>query len=67
MIKINNKDITEIYFNNKKISVVYKSGKIIWQAIRSCFGSGFWVDEKPWLNNEGWKNNKNKYYVKESL
>ena len=58
MIKINNKDITEIFFNNKKISVVYKSGKIIWQAIRSCFASGFWANEKSWLNNEGWNNNK---------
>ena len=58
MIKINNKDITEVYINSKKISVIYKSGRLIWQAIRSCFGSGFWVNEKPWLNEEGWRNIK---------
>lgn len=58
MIKINNKDITDVYCNNKKISVIYKSGKIIWQAIRSCLGSGFWVNEKGWINDEGWKNLK---------
>ena len=54
MIKINNKDITYVYCN-KKISVIYKSGKIVWQAIRSCFGSGFWVNKKGWINDEGWK------------
>lgn len=25
--------------------------------IRSCFGSGFWINEKPWFNDESWKNN----------
>ena len=58
MIKINNKDITGVYGNNKKISVIYKSGKIIWQAIRSCFGNGFYRNTKGWINDEGWKNLK---------
>lgn len=38
------------------IQTVYHAGVVVWQAIRSCFGSGFWVNKKPWLNNEGWKN-----------
>lgn len=25
--------------------------------IRSCFGSGKWVSNKPWLGKETWKNN----------
>lgn len=35
---------------------VRKGSRIIWTGIRSCFGAGFWVNEKPWLNDEGWKN-----------
>lgn len=27
------------------------------EIVSSCFGSGYWVNEKPWLNNEGWNNN----------
>ena len=27
------------------------------EIVNSCFGSGYWVNEKPWLNNEGWNNN----------
>jgi hypothetical protein len=22
----------------------------------SCFGSGFWIQNRPWINNNGWKN-----------
>lgn len=27
----------------------------IYEAIRSCFGSGIWYDNKEWLDNEIWK------------
>ncbi len=35
---------------------IYKGAQLVWTAIRSCFGAGFWVNEKPWLNSEAWKN-----------
>lgn len=28
------------------------------RAVRSCFGSGVWIDEKPWIDEELWKDNK---------
>lgn len=49
------KEITAIYFGKKAISAVYRGAKLIWQAIRSCFGAGYWVDDKPWIDDEGWK------------
>lgn len=39
----------------KMIQAVYAGTKLVWQAIRSCFGAG-WVNEKPWINSENWKN-----------
>lgn len=39
---------------------------LIWHALalrgkvemfRSCFGAGWWINDKPWINEEGWKNN----------
>ena len=58
MIYINGKEITQITVHQKAIAVIYQNGKMLWQAVRSCFGSGAWVNTKPWLYNEGWKNNK---------
>lgn len=34
---------------------VYRGLRLVWQAVRSCFGSGAWIGEKPWIGEEGWK------------
>ena len=62
MININKKDLNAFYYKDptstapKIIYAVYKGAKLIWQYIRSCFGSGFWVNKNPWINNDAWKN-----------
>ena len=64
MLRVKQKEITAIYgpkrveggFIGVPITVVYRYGKIIWQAITSCFGRGFWINDKPWVNSDGWKN-----------
>lgn len=56
MIIFNGKSISQIYYGSKSIQIVKKGLDTVWQAIRSCFGSGYWINEKPWLNDEGWKN-----------
>lgn len=38
------------------IQGVYRMGVTLYQAIRSCFGSGVWFNTKPWIEDEGWKN-----------
>lgn len=57
MIQISKKEIISLYKQGKPIQAMYKGIYLIWQGIRSCFGSGMWINEKPWLNDEGWKNN----------
>lgn len=56
MIKIGNKNITAVLTENKAISIIISGGIVLWEAIRSVFGNGYWVNEKPWSNTEGWKN-----------
>lgn len=58
MIAINNKQIAAIRLGGKAISMVYKGSALVWQAVRSCFGSGRWIKDKPWLGNEGWRYGK---------
>lgn len=59
-----------IYKNGREITGRWRKGhdineswkfvdgvwRLIWQAVRSCFGAGFWNNNKPWYNDEGWKN-----------
>lgn len=57
MIYKNNKEIIAMNYGNKPLIAVYKGNQLVWQAIRSCFGSGQWNNTKPWVNDEVWKNN----------
>lgn len=50
-----NKEIVSVFKKNKVIVTIYKGLRLVWQSIRSCFGAGYWVDEKPWVDDEGWK------------
>lgn len=51
----NGKDITAVYLGERAIAAVYHGAMLVWQAVRSCFGSGVWIDSKPWMDNEAWK------------
>ena len=58
MLHINGKEVTNIYYGNKPIAAIYYGTQLVWQAIRSCFGTGIWVSKKPWLHKDKWKNKK---------
>lgn len=58
MIIINGKIISAIRYGEIALSAVYKGATLVWQAVRSCFGSGRWIKDKPWLGNEGWRYGK---------
>lgn len=43
--------------SRKEVAAIYIGSLCVWQAVRSCFGSGVWRNDKPWINEEKWKNN----------
>lgn len=73
MIYRNGKLITEVHQNirqlidqvsqltEQSIGAIYKGSQLVWvtiyNAVKSCFGSGTWIQDKPWLDNDFWKNN----------
>lgn len=57
MIYKGGKEVASIFKGSKAIAEVYKGAMLVWQAIRSCFGKGFWRNDKPWNSEDGWENN----------
>lgn len=57
MITRNNIELSARYYGTKVISAVYLGSRLIWEAVNSCFGSGFWIKEKAWSNIDSWRNN----------
>lgn len=55
MIGINGKKIERAFVNGKPVAMLLTATKKIWEAIRSCFGSGVWRESKAWRENEKWK------------
>ena len=55
-MKIGNKNITIGKFGKQGVQMIYYGSQIVWQALRSCFGLGYWVNKFPWSNKDGWKN-----------
>lgn len=54
------KEIISIHRHGNTVIEVRKfingSWRSVWQYVRSCFGRGFWVNDKPWSNKDYWKN-----------
>lgn len=51
----NGKEVTAVYLGERVISAVYHGAQLVWQAVRSCFGSGRWFGKKRWLGKERWR------------
>ena len=58
MISVGNKEVTAIRVGERVVATVYIGARLVWQAIRSCFGAGFWRGDKPWSRTDGWKRMK---------
>lgn len=56
MIIFDNHEILSIHKWHHAITYVYKGTRLVWQSVRSCFGRGIWIPDKPWLGNDKWKN-----------
>lgn len=56
MIHRNGNEVTGIRVGDRVVSAVRKGVLLVWEAVRSCFGKGFWINDKPWNNKDGWKN-----------
>lgn len=56
MIFHNKARISARFYASHAVSTVYHAGRIAWEAIKSCFGKGYWINDKPWNNADAWNN-----------
>lgn len=52
----NGKEIIELYRGKTPILEMYYGKYLVYQSIRSCFGNGYWISDKPWINSDVWRN-----------
>lgn len=63
MIIRNGQNIKNIYTRGLNIGKIYHNGLLVFTTeskdyeSSSCFGSGYWINVLPWLNDDAWKNN----------
>lgn len=57
MINKNKKDTVSITIGGKIVNYVCYGAKLVYEAILSCFGKGYWVNNAPFLNDDAWRNN----------
>lgn len=58
MIYKDSKAKSDIVTRLKEKVAVYWGLALKWSKARSCFGTGVWLPEKPWLDSDKWKDNK---------
>ena len=55
----NDREVNGINRNGHDTQEVWKNvggvWRMVWTAIRSCFGAGFWRGDRPWIGADAWK------------
>lgn len=55
MITRNGIELSARYYGSKTISAIYKGAVLVWEAVNSCFGSGYWIKNKAWSKTDVWR------------
>lgn len=57
---IGNDKVGQLWVGSGKVQTMWRVvGGVavkIYEAVRSCFGSGVWINGKTWANKEVWRN-----------
>lgn len=52
-------DIYVIYQGElRTLLAIHKGQDLIWQRISSCYGTGIWLPNRPWLDGDKWKDHR---------
>ena len=58
MIIKDRKEVVDIHVKGRTATLLFRGKRLVWEAVKSCFGRGMWINEKPWSNEDGWRNTR---------
>jgi hypothetical protein len=47
--------VERLYIGRRAVRALYRGAVKVWEAVSSCFGSGWWRGDKPWRGGDVWK------------
>lgn len=59
MIKIDGHNTIDVRHGGRLVDFIYKGVGLVWQRVKaalSCYGTGRWIQNLPWVDNDTWKN-----------
>ena len=57
MILDRHKETSAINYGTLAIAFVYYGERLVWQAVSSCYGAGYWIEDYPWSATDAWRDN----------
>lgn len=57
MIYKSQNETAGVYHGTRVITAVYRGNRLVWEPASCCFSRGLWLNNLPWKNTDGWKNN----------
>ena len=56
MLHYRNQTIATIHLREHTGEKAYKGSVLVFEGVRSCYGSGAWLNDKGWLADDSWRN-----------
>ena len=49
------KEVVAYSIGKRVVSAIYAGSRLVWLAVSSCFGAGYWIRTKGWSRKEAWR------------
>lgn len=55
-----NREIVAVSLGRRAIAAVWRGARLVWEAVSSCFGRGYWKGDEPWNGADAWRGGADK-------
>lgn len=55
MLTLSSRRVGRLVMEGRIVQTLRLGTLKIYEAVRSCFGRGYWIGSKPWIGKDKWK------------